>query len=46
MRFYEEVDGVIWRNFYVDHLSYITTDFELKFRNRSGLELNLNSKEI
>jgi hypothetical protein len=37
MNFFQEVENVIWSNFDVDHLDYIGTDFELKFKNRSGL---------
>jgi hypothetical protein len=36
----------MWSNFDVDHLDWITMDFELKFEYSSGLEFELNSKEI
>jgi hypothetical protein len=37
MKFLEEVDWTIWSNFHVDHLDWIGTDFELKFKNNPGL---------
>jgi hypothetical protein len=33
-------------NFHVDHMEWIPTKFELKFKYRSELEIELNSKEI
>jgi hypothetical protein len=42
----QEVDWIIWRNFYGDHLGYISADFDLKIKNKSRLEFNLNSNGI
>jgi hypothetical protein len=33
VKFCQDVDWTIWRNFYVDHLDWIPTDFKLKFKN-------------
>jgi hypothetical protein len=37
MKFYSEVERIIWSNFHVDHLDWIATNFELKFENNPEL---------
>jgi hypothetical protein len=46
MKIFLEVDWNIWHNFHIEYPDWITTDFELKFKNSSRLEFDLNSKEF
>jgi hypothetical protein len=46
MIFFQEIHYIIWSNVYVDHMDWIASDFELKIKNRSGLEFDLNSIEF
>jgi hypothetical protein len=46
MIFFLEIEDVIWSSFGYWHLNWISTDCELKFKNYSGLEFALNSKEF
>jgi hypothetical protein len=46
MKFCQEVELIIWSNFHVDYLNWITTKFEFKFKYRFELEFDLNSNGI
>jgi hypothetical protein len=43
MKILQVVELDIWSNFHVDHLDWITTEFELKFKYRSEFEFDLIS---
>jgi hypothetical protein len=42
MKFSQEVDWDIWRNFHVNNIVWITIGFEWKFKYSSEFELELN----
>jgi hypothetical protein len=46
MKLFVRVEYDIWSHFYVEQLNWIATNFELKFKNSSGFEIDLKSKEI